>query len=125
MELGQVSLVVAREEDCLTGRSGGTLLVALSRTWELMNSIFTASVLARALPSSPLNYCHSFRTLLSYSLPLSRHAAASAVFLNALSDHVHPMFQTLHHSVAHIRKGTGSNLSPWQTLRIKPGTTVL
>lgn len=57
---GQVGLDAAQEGSCLTGRSGAALSVARNRTWELMNSIFIASVLASALPSSPLNYCHRF-----------------------------------------------------------------
>lgn len=82
MELGQVSPDAAQEGSCLTGRSQAALLVDLSGTRELMNSIFIAFVLAPVSPSSPLNYCHSFLTLLSRSLPRIPHAAARAIFLN-------------------------------------------
>lgn len=63
--LGQVVLDAAQAESCLTGRSEEALLAALSGTWELMNSIFIAFVLAPALPSSPLNYCHRLWTFLT------------------------------------------------------------
>lgn len=122
MQLGQVRPDAAQDEGRLPGRSGGALLVALSSTWELMNSIFIAAVLA---PHSLELLPQLLNPSLS-SLPCIRHAAGRAIFLSALSDHVHPSSQALHHSpVARIRKGTGSNLSPWQTLRIKCGTTVL
>ena len=82
MELGHVSLDAAQEGSCMTGRSQSASLVDLSGTWELMNSVFIAFVLAPVSPSSSLNYCLSFPTLLSHSLPPIPHDAARAIFLN-------------------------------------------
>lgn len=77
---GKLGCSPGRELPALVAQAA--LLVTLSATWELMNSIFTAFVWDPALPSPPLNYCHSFLTLLSYSHPQTPHAAARVIFLN-------------------------------------------